>query len=101
MKPSVFYVEQDGSILCEFIHPQFRIGLCLDPDLGQSSWYVVSNLKGVDGACDYFDPDNLGEMLARIYQFYVNIAITFDEVADKGLNNITTIVEVEIWNDMY
>lgn len=85
MKFAVFYVEQDDSILCEFVHEQFRIGLSLEPEPGQSSWYVVSNLVGVQGGCDYFDPNNLGEMLTRIYEFYVSTETTWDEVADRVL----------------
>ncbi len=35
----------DGSILIEWIHKNFRIGLSIESDIQESCWYLVSNDK--------------------------------------------------------
>ena len=34
---------EDGSILMEWIFPDFRVGFTVEPILAESSWYLVSN----------------------------------------------------------
>jgi hypothetical protein len=36
---------EDGSVLMEWIFPDFRIGFSIDPVEEDSSWYLVSNSK--------------------------------------------------------
>lgn len=34
---------EDGSLIFEWIHPNFRIGFNIEPDLSQSGWHLISN----------------------------------------------------------
>ena len=46
-------LDDDGTVLFEWIAKDFRVGLTLTDDLSQSSWYAVS--KGCDGEFDVFE----------------------------------------------
>jgi len=39
------YVEEDGSVLLEWVFPDFRIGFNIDSNPDNSGWHLVSNKK--------------------------------------------------------
>lgn len=43
LPPLTIRIVEDGSILIEWIFKDFRIGFSIEPDIAQSSWYLVSN----------------------------------------------------------
>jgi hypothetical protein len=50
----------DGSVLLEWVLPDFRIGFNIEPEMSESSWYLVSN--------DKMGAINASGLLARDYR---------------------------------
>ena len=50
--PEIKLFNDDGSLLLEWIFPEYRIGFCIDDDENKSSWYLVS--KETNGGINTF-----------------------------------------------
>jgi hypothetical protein len=62
-------VLQDGSVLIEWIFNDFRLGISLEEDLNESSWYLVSK-NGSGGDVSNFGLLHLIDMKTLIHQMF-------------------------------
>jgi len=68
---SAFKVD-DGSVLIEWIFDDFRIGFSIEPNVDESSWYLVSNEKlGDIGASGYISRNNINNLVLWLINFVI------------------------------
>lgn len=71
---NAFFVE-DGSILIEWIFSQFRVGFVVDPELNDSSWYLVSNNDMGDiNASGFIVTKDLNRLVLWLISFIISSA---------------------------
>jgi hypothetical protein len=70
LPPLQAFLPDDGSILIEWIFPDFRIGFSLEPNLDDSGWYLVSNKKlGEISASGYVSGIDLKNLILWLLNF--------------------------------
>lgn len=85
MNPHIAFPD-DGSILIEFIHHEFRIGLALDRVPNECSWYIVSKLEEKIFGHGDFHIQELSQFLFRIHEFFDRFTTRgWEEIAQKVL----------------
>jgi hypothetical protein len=73
LPPLHAFLVDDGSILLEWIFPDFRIGFSFEPSLEDSGWYLVSTKKlGEISASGYLS----GIDLSRLVMWLVNFVLS-------------------------
>ena len=61
---------EDGSLIFEWIHPNFRIGFNIEPDFSQSGWHLISNRElGNIVAFGYLDLRDLSKLNLWLLNF--------------------------------
>ena len=61
---------EDGSILIEWIFIYFRIGFSIEPEINQSSWYLLSNEKLENKTeSGFFNIENIDAIIDDLFYF--------------------------------
>ena len=65
------YVEEDGSVLLEWVFPDFRIGFNIESNPDNSGWHLVSNKKLGDITASG-QLENMGEITILLLDFILS-----------------------------
>ena len=68
LPPLHAHIDKDGSVLIEWIFPDFRVGFNIEPDPEDSGWHLVSNKK-VGEITASGQLTNTGEIVAALLDF--------------------------------
>ena len=66
ISPLRAHVEEDGSVLIEWIFPDFRIGFNIEPNPDDSGWHLVSSKKLGDAIASGLLTDMVGVVIQLI-----------------------------------
>ena len=65
------YTDEDGSVLLEWIFPDFRVGFNIEPNPDDSGWHLVSNNK-LEEYTASGQLGNMGERVANLLMFILS-----------------------------
>lgn len=72
LAPLRAFCVEDGSLLIEWIFPDFRVGFSVESTLEDSGWYLVSNKHlGEISASGYISNVNLKSLILWLFSFVV------------------------------
>lgn len=70
LPPLAINLQEDSSILIEWIFPDFRIGFSIEQDLSASNWYLIANSKFKEKiSSETFNPLDPYELLRGLIIF--------------------------------